>query len=160
IDTYLITAIAIIFTIFTFASTKLPHYTLPAFPLLALLLARHWERATAEDGRSSFAGIAIPTACVWIAIAMVVPSTVARFFPAYQLFQQSRASLQPNMQFASVEFTEPSLVWYFRSHVNGFLTPMNERGAAEFMNLSGPRFVVLPAMTAASIFSTPPAEWK
>src|SRR5437899_11904568 len=40
IDTYLITGTAIVFIIFTFVSTKLPHYTLPAFPLLALLLAR------------------------------------------------------------------------------------------------------------------------
>ena len=40
IDTYLLWGIAIIFVIFTLVSTKLPHYTLPAFPLLALLLAR------------------------------------------------------------------------------------------------------------------------
>jgi len=40
IDNYLLTGIAVIFVIFTLVSTKLPHYTLPAFPLLALLLAR------------------------------------------------------------------------------------------------------------------------
>ena len=44
IDTYLLWGIAIIFVIFTLVSTKLPHYTLPAFPLLALLLARHWHQ--------------------------------------------------------------------------------------------------------------------
>src|SRR5438132_11836052 len=64
IDTYLATGIAIVFIIFTFVSTKLPHYTLPAFPLLALLLARHWQPATAEGGRSLFARIAITAACV------------------------------------------------------------------------------------------------
>src|SRR5437870_2278945 len=45
IDNYLVTGIAIIFIIFTLIKTKLPHYTLPAFPLLALLLARHWQQA-------------------------------------------------------------------------------------------------------------------
>ena len=45
IDKYLVTGIAIIFVIFTLIKTKLPHYTLPAFPLLALLLARHWQGA-------------------------------------------------------------------------------------------------------------------
>src|SRR5437870_1372626 len=43
IDNYLITGVAIIFVIFSLIKTKLPHYTLPAFPLLALLLARHWQ---------------------------------------------------------------------------------------------------------------------
>src|SRR5207244_8126561 len=109
--------------------------TLPAFPLLALLLARHWtEAAISENRRSTFTSIAVTTAAIWIAIALVLPPLVARFFPAYQLFQESRASFQRNMQFASVEFEEPSLVWYFRSRVKGFLTPLNKRRATEFMS--------------------------
>jgi 4-amino-4-deoxy-L-arabinose transferase-like glycosyltransferase len=158
-DMYLITGIAIIFTIFTFVSTKLPHYTLPAFPLLALLLARHWRPAV--NGRGSlFATIAVTTACVWIAIALLVPPMVSRFFPAYQLFQVSRAALQPNMQFGAVEFQEPSLVWYFRSCVKGFLTPLNKRSAAEFMSGPGPRFVVLPMPVAGAVFPNPPQTWR
>jgi 4-amino-4-deoxy-L-arabinose transferase-like glycosyltransferase len=160
IDSYLVTGIAIIFIIFTLVKTKLPHYTLPAFPLLALLLARHWKPATAQGSRSSFAGIAITAASVWIGIALVVPAMVARFFPAYELFQVSRASLQPNMQFASVEFAEPSLVWYFRSRVNGFLAPLNKRRATEFMSLAGPRFLVLPTSVAATTFANPPQDWE
>src|SRR5438874_7659017 len=39
IDIYLLTAAGIIFVIFSLIKTKLPHYTLPAFPLLSLLLA-------------------------------------------------------------------------------------------------------------------------
>ena len=160
IDTYLLSGIAIIFVIFTLVSTKLPHYTLPAFPLLALFLARHWQPAVAETSRSSFARIAITVACVWIGIALVVPPMVARFFPAYQLFQVSRASLQPNMQFAAVEFQEPSLVWYFRSSVQGFLTPLNKRRAAEFMSAPDPRFIVLPTPVAGELFANPPESWR
>src|SRR5262249_1485664 len=141
-------------------STKLPHYTLPAFPLLALLLARHWQPAMAETRRSSFATIAIAAACVWMGIALVIPPMVARFFPAYQLFQVSRASLQPNMRFAAVEFQEPSLVWYFRSRIRGFLTPLNKRRAAEFMSAHDPRFIVLPTPAAGEVFANPPASWR
>jgi 4-amino-4-deoxy-L-arabinose transferase-like glycosyltransferase len=167
-DNYLVAGIAIIFIIFTLVKTKLPHYTLPAFPLLALLLARHWQgsavlrapQPAAVRRRFLFASIAIATACVWIGTALVVPPMVARFFPAYQLFQQSRASLQPNMQFASVEFAEPSLVWYFRSRVSGFLTPLNKRRATEFMSLAGPRFLVLPTSVAATTFANPPQDWE
>jgi hypothetical protein len=97
---------------------------------------------------------------VWIAAALVVPPMVTRFFPAYQLFQVSRASLQPGMQFAAVEFQEPSLVWYFRSRVQGFLTPLNKRRAAEFMSPPDPRFIVLPTPVAGELFAKPPASWR
>ena len=161
IDAYLITGIAIVFVIFTLVSTKLPHYTLPALPLLALLLVRHWHQAgAAESARFRLARIAITIACVWITVALVVPPIVARFFPAYQLLQVSRASLQPNMQFAAVEFQEPSLVWYFRSRVQGFLTPLKKRRAAEFMSAPDPRFVVLPTPVAGELFANPPAGWR
>lgn len=161
IDTYLLLGIAITFVIFTFVSTKLPHYTLPAFPLLALLLARHWHQGSAvESRRSLFTNIAVATACVWITVALVVPPVVARFFPAHQLFQVSRASLRPNMQFAAVEFQEPSLVWYFRSRVQGFLAPVNKRRAAEFMSAADPRFIVLPTPLAGELFANPPEDWR
>jgi 4-amino-4-deoxy-L-arabinose transferase-like glycosyltransferase len=160
IDNYLVTGTAVIFIIFTFVSTKLPHYTLPAFPLLALLLARHWQPAAAATRRSSFATVTVTTVSVWIAIALAVPPMVSRFFPAYQLFQVSRASLQPNMQFAGVEFQEPSLVWYFRSRVQDFLTLLNKRSAAEFMSAPGPRFMVLPTRVAGELFANPPQGWR
>jgi 4-amino-4-deoxy-L-arabinose transferase-like glycosyltransferase len=161
IDNYLLSGAAIIFIIFSLIKTKLPHYTLPAFGLLALLLARHWEEDRGIANRPSlFKTIAIATACGWIAIASIIPPMVARFFPAYQLFQQSRAVLQPNMQFAAVDFEEPSVVWYFRSRVKGFLTPLNKHRAAEFMTEPGPRFVVLPTPVAGSVLVNPPQNWK
>ena len=163
LDRYLLTGIGIIFAIFTLVSTKLPHYTLPAFPLLALLLARHWrwyEAAAIRNGRSLFRNVAIATASLWIAIALVVPPLVAQFFPAYQLFQESHADLQPNMQFASVEFEEPSLVWYFRSRVQSFLTRLNKKSAVDFMSKPGPRFVIVPTSLVQTLFPNPPQAWR
>ena len=157
IDNYLLTGIAVIFLIFTLVSTKLPHYTLPAFPLLALLLARHWQEAeSATNHGSSFRTIATSAACVCIAIALVVPPLVARFFPAYQLFQESRAHLQPNMQFASVEFEEPSVVWYFRSRLQGFLKRLNKKNAVEFMSKPGPRLIIVPTSLLHTLFPNQP----
>jgi 4-amino-4-deoxy-L-arabinose transferase-like glycosyltransferase len=150
IDSYLIAGVAIIFIIFTLVKTKLPHYTLPAFPLLALLLAR---RLTAENATRFFRNCALASASVYLAIALIVPPFVSRLFPAYQLFQESRSYLQPDMQFASVVFEEPSLVWYFRSQLHGFLVPLNNRRAADFMQSAGPRFVVLPTSNAGTLFS-------
>src|SRR5437660_5522313 len=159
IDNYLLTGAAIIFFIFTLAKTKLPHYTLPAFPLLALLLARHWS-PQGGVAWSSFKRIAVATACCYLAIALIVPRLVARLFPAYQLFQESRRYLQPDMQFGSVEFDEPSLVWYFRSRVHGFLTLMNRNRAMEFMAEAGPRFVIMPTSLVRTLFANRPETWK
>lgn len=176
IDSYLFSGVAIIFVIFSLIKTKLPHYTLPAFGLLALLLARHWPepaasgsrndveisnaRGPAENRPALFKTIAIVIACVWVAIALLVPPMVTRFFPSYQLFQQSRAYLQPDMQFGSVEFEEPSLVWYFRSRVNGFLTRLNKNNAVDFMFKPGPRFVIVPTSLVQAIFPNPPEPWR
>jgi 4-amino-4-deoxy-L-arabinose transferase-like glycosyltransferase len=174
IDSYLFSGAAIIFIIFSLIKTKLPHYTLPAFGLLALLLARHWPEQTgsrngaegsnalraATDRHSLFKTIAIITVCAWVGIALIVPPMAARFFPAYQLFQDSRPYLQPNMQFASVEFEEPSLVWYFRSGVQTFLTRLNKKNAADFVSKAGPRFVVAPTSTAGALFAGQTQNWK
>jgi 4-amino-4-deoxy-L-arabinose transferase-like glycosyltransferase len=161
IDNYFLTGIGIIFVIFTLVSTKLPHYILPTFPLLALLLARHWKGAAAiKIYGSSFRRIAVTTAYVWLAIALLVPPFIARFFPAYQLFRESRAYLQPNMQFASVEFEEPSVVWYFRSRVKGFLTRSNKKNAIDFMSGPGPRFVIVPSSIVQGLFPNHPQAWR
>ena len=159
IDNYLVIGIAIIFVVFTLVKTKLPHYTLPAFPLLALLLAR---RLAAKNAANFFRNCALASASAYLAIALVVPPFVSRIFPAYQLFQESRDYLRPNMEFGAVDFNEPSLVWYFRSPegVRGFLVPLNNRRAADFMQSSGPRFVVLPTSIAGTLFAEHPENWK
>ena len=160
IDNYLLSGVAIIFIIFSVIKTKLPHYTLPAFGLLALLLARHRQETVTASRRSFFATVAVTTASIWIAFALIIPPLVARFLPAYQLLRVSHVFLKPNMQFASVAFEEPSLVWYFRSRVKGFLTPLNKRRATEFMSASGPRFIILPTPVAGPLFANSPQHWK
>jgi len=156
IDNYLIAGVAIIFIIFTLVKTKLPHYTLPAFPLLALLLARHWS----QQSTTLFKRIAIAAICVWLAIALIIPQLVARSFPAYVLFQESRDSLRPEMQFAVIDYNEPSVVWYFRSRVKSFLTLLNKKSVADFMEKPGPRFVIAPPSLASELFTSRPENWK
>ncbi len=157
IDNYLIAGVAIIFIIFSLIKTKLPHYSLPAFPLLALLLAR---RLTTEGSMHFVRNCALASVSVYLAIALVVPPFVARFFPAYGLFQESREYLRPDMEFGAVDFNEPSLVWYFRSRVSGFLTPLNSSRVADFMAKAGPRFVIVPTSLATTLFADHPENWK
>ncbi len=157
IDHYLISGVAIIFIIFSLIKTKLPHYTLPAFPLLALLLA---QRLATENSMRFFRNCAAVSALAYLALALVVPPLVARFFPAYELFRESRDDLRPTMEFGAVSFTEPSLVWYFRSRVNCFLAPLNTRRGADFMAQTGPRFVIVPTSLATKLFPNHPENWR
>ena len=149
-DLYLLWGIGSIFGIFTLVATKLPHYTLPAFPLLAVLLARHWFKRDSDF--SVFNRIALVAALVLIAVALVLPLFVSRFFPSYVLFDQSRESLRPDMEIGSIDYAEPSIVWYFRLRVKGFVTPLTKKNAQEFVSRPGPRLIVMPANETNLIF--------
>jgi 4-amino-4-deoxy-L-arabinose transferase-like glycosyltransferase len=157
LDKYLIAGTAIIFIIFTLIKTKLPHYTLPAVPLLALLLAR---RLITENSTRFLRNCAAAFALAYLALALIVPPLVAGFFPAYELFRESRGHLRSTMEFGAISFNEPSLVWYFRSRVHGFLTPLNTRRAADFMAQTGPRFVIVPTSLTTKLFPNHPEDWK
>jgi 4-amino-4-deoxy-L-arabinose transferase-like glycosyltransferase len=155
IDIYLLCGAGIVFGIFSLIKTKLPHYTLPAFPLLSLLLARH----LAEQQRF-FKAAAISVGCLYLVLALFVAPFAAHLFPAAQLYREARNDLRPEMEFGAVDFQEPSLVWYFRSRVHGFMTPLNQTTAASFTENAGPRFVILPAALMTKTFPTLPAMWK
>ena len=153
-DIYLISGVMLIFIIFSLIKTKLPHYTLPAFPLLALMAARH------INSERFLRAAAVAATCLYLALGFFAAPFVARFFPATQLYRESRDSLRPEMEFGAVDFQEPSLVWYFRSRAKGWMTPLKQKNAAEFMEKTGPRFVILPTTLAAKTFPEPPAPWK
>jgi 4-amino-4-deoxy-L-arabinose transferase-like glycosyltransferase len=168
LDLYLITGAAVIVVIFTIVKTKLPHYILPAFPLLALLLARHWlESGVGERTlrRWSFA-----TAAVMLAAALIGFSLITPFFPSAVLFKKSEPYLQPEMDFAAFDFDAPSLVWNFRNRVRGFLYYSRFEGrdyatlqpdqVPQFLQRTGPHFVVLPSDVADQLYPTLPSGYR
>src|SRR5260370_30615504 len=103
-----------------------------------------------------FRNCAVGSALAYFAIALVVPSLVARFFPTYELFRQSREYLRADMEFGAVSFTEPGLVWYFRRRVHGFFLPLNNRRPPDFMGQIEPRFFILRNFLRTKPFPNPP----
>ncbi len=158
IDMYLVAGTAITFAIFTVVMTKLPHYTLPAFPLLSLLLAR--QLVASEFWVRRFKGIATSVAVIYVCIALIGPPLIASAFPSRELFKQSENDLRPEMEFGAMDFTEPSLVWYFRSRVRGWMTTLDRDMVKPFMEKPGPRFVIVPANLAETLFADHPGDWK
>ena len=155
---YLFVGIALLFVIFTLVRTKLPHYTLPAFPLLALLLARQLTQMQFSVQR--FKTVSITTAAVLAGIALVVPPVVAPRFPARQLFEAAKSDLHAEMEFGAVDFAEPSLVWYFRSRAKGWMTTLNRETVKPFMDRAGGRFVIIPTRLLDEIFPDRPLSWR
>ena len=152
-DNFLLWSALIIFGIFTLVKTKLPHYTLPAFPLIAMLMARR-----AEQLRFSPA-LAWGTALVLLATALIAPLFVARMVPSYVLARQSGPELPPETEFGAIEYTEPSLVWYFRHDIRGFMTQLKNKDAAAFLEKSGPRFVILPTNSVSRLIPKLDPSW-
>ena len=148
---YLLLGIAIVFGAFTLVRTKLPHYTLPAFPLLAILLAREMV----PERYGTLMRWARGTLMVGTALFLFGFPLLARFFPGYVLIQKSAPVLSPEMEFASVGYQEPSLVWYARRYVHGWYSPLSGPKLAAFMAKPGPRFCVAPVGTLQ-----PAPEWQ
>ena len=153
-DQFLLAGTFMIFGIFTLVQTKLPHYTLPAFPLLALLLARRFESLRLSR--------ALPIAMTgfYLAISFFLSPFLAKFFPSFNLAHDSRPNLKPEMEFGAIDFTEPSLVWYFRDRIHGFMTPLKRKQASEFMSRKGSRFIVLPTASLAEVFPNIDPSWR
>ncbi len=124
-DNYLIAGIVPIFLILTFVNTKFFHYTLPAFPLLSLLLARHLFEL---PGSARFAQrAAVLTLAVSLCTSLFLFPLFARAVPSIQLFNEARANLRPEMEFANVGYRQPSVVWYFRSSCSRLVSNTRSR---------------------------------
>ncbi len=158
IDKYLISGTLIVFVIMSLVKTKLPHYTLPAFPLLSLLLARHLFTL---PGVSRFpVRAATAAAAISLAVALFVFPLLAKTFPSAELYKLSRDDLLADMEFANVDYAEPSVVWYFRSRAHGFFRGLNPDMVEQFMNAPGPRFVIVPTPLAQALSAKLPPTWK
>jgi len=168
LDLYLIGGIAVIVIIFTLVKTKLPHYILPAFPLLALLLVRHWLAVGVRERILRWwSGV---TAAVMLAVSLLGFPLIAPAFPSAALFRKAEPYLQPQMDFAAYDFDAPSLVWDFRSRVRGFLhyNRENNRDVATlqpdqvppFLASPGPHFVVLPSEVADRLYPKLPSGYR
>jgi 4-amino-4-deoxy-L-arabinose transferase-like glycosyltransferase len=167
-DLYLVAGTAVIVGIFTIVKTKLPHYILPAFPLLALLLVRHWIGDGARQAGLRICAIA--TAVIMLTIALIGFPLIAPWFPSSALFAKAKPYLQPGMDFAAYDFDAPSLVWEFRSRVHGFLHYNREdnRDVATlqpdqippFLASPGPHFVVMPTEVADRLYPKLPSGYR
>ena len=143
IDRYLATGIAAVFVVFTLIRTKLPHYTLPAFPLIALWLGKTLALDGTESSR--IRRLAIPAALILVLIGGPGVGHFAQRLPVPRLAQDCRPWIGPTTEIATLGFDEPSVYWYFRPSGGPWVRHLrDESEALEFLARPGSRICVLP----------------
>ncbi len=139
----------VVFTLFTLYKTKLPHYTLPAFPLLALMLSRY----LLERGYSD-CWLRRKLLVMWLLVCFI---TLAGpfgdyFFPSKRVAEVALPYLGADGEFASTDYREPSLVWYMRRGTTSLHQIVKPREAVRFLsNTEKPRLLVLSEESARDI---------
>ena len=112
---YLLANAALIFVVFSLIVTKLPHYTLPAFPFLALLFARSWTAAALSPALPLrtliFFGLVLALAAL-LGIPLALRNGLTPS-PVGALVKQARNAgvLAPETQLGLVDFQEPNAIW-------------------------------------------------
>lgn len=144
-DTYLLLNAGLIFVVFSLMVTKLPHYTLPAFPFLALVFVRRWKSVGLPENSLTklgwIMGIALAAlTAVFVPIAMANHATPS---PVGELVRMAGSDLKPETEFALVDFQEPNAIWEMRRVVKGYGRVIDDSEPASFLDQPGPRAVIL-----------------
>jgi 4-amino-4-deoxy-L-arabinose transferase-like glycosyltransferase len=159
---YLLGGAALVFLVFTLIQTKLPHYTLPAFPLLAILTAKNLNlsrRSEAEPDLSNFIRWLVgATVVLYLLIAFIGFSELAPYFPSKAAYESVKHSLTLDTKVAYVTYDEQSLVWYFRYIVKPFLIRISPEQVQQFMNSSSSAVCVVTKTDLVQIPVNP--TWK
>jgi 4-amino-4-deoxy-L-arabinose transferase-like glycosyltransferase len=142
---YLLGNAALIFIVFSLMVTKLPHYTLPAFPFLALLFGRCWVAAGLRPAlpiRLTI-GFGFVLAVVALAAIPLALSHGENPSPTGVLVNEARQELTPGTRVALVDFREPNAVWEMRRIVRAPLDEISGNEVVAYLNQPGPHAVIL-----------------
>jgi len=157
-DTYLLLNVAPLWIIFTLMATKLPHYTLPTFPMIALLFARRWVAAELSPVlplrvAGSFGILFAVLAVIGVPLAMESGYSPS---PVGKLVFAAGDYLKPNTQFALVDFKEPTAVWEMRQVTKGYANLIPASGIEGFLSQPGYRAVIFTEPVSLSDFAGVP----
>jgi hypothetical protein len=149
---YLLTQAALVFVVFSFVRTKLPHYTLPAFPCIALWLALQIGR---EQNSFAWFGKRFAAMAFFILVLMLGFFSVAK---NYLLTENLWRAVQPHVRAETkvgcFGYAEPSLVWKFRSVITNTVVLGRIGQAKDFLTNTPPLILVLPAKDFAKLADT------
>jgi len=150
---YLGSGVVITFVIFTLSRTKLPHYTLPCFPFLAILVACWWEE---NRNVKLWRNVALATLTVFAFAPLALFGTVRALSVTENMVRSLAPFLKAETAVALVDFQEPSLVWGVRGFVNGYLEVISADQVSEWLARPGLRVCILTEESSQKI----PGPWS
>jgi 4-amino-4-deoxy-L-arabinose transferase-like glycosyltransferase len=139
---YLLVNAAVVFIVFSLVKTKLPHYTMPAFPLIALWLAR---QIAGDSQTPAWFGKRLAIMVTVILVVTLGAFSLAREnLLTLKVWNAAQAHVKPETKVGCFGYTEPSLVWRFRAVTTNYLTLDTMPKAKNFLTNSPPFILVVP----------------
>jgi len=151
-ENYLLGPILIVFFVFTIIQTKLPHYVLPAYPMLAILVARQ-----VAESRWRY-GIATAALLLYMAIGSVGFRLIEPEFLSKRIAKVALPLISPDTRTASLNYDEQSLIWYLRGKTHPFHRRIDASEFLDFMNQPGPALCVVNKESINKVHLDP--VWK
>jgi 4-amino-4-deoxy-L-arabinose transferase-like glycosyltransferase len=146
---YMLTTAAVVFVVFSLVKTKLPHYTMPAFPLIALWLAR---QIAGDEQIAAWFGKRLAIMVTLILVVTLGVFTFARgHLLTLNLWNATKPFVKPETKVGCFGYTEPSLVWRFRAGTTNYVTLGGMDRAKDFLTNTPPLILVLPTAQLAHL---------
>jgi 4-amino-4-deoxy-L-arabinose transferase-like glycosyltransferase len=140
---YLLLQAFIVFGVFSLVSTKLPHYSLPGYPMIAL-----WFALQFGGGQNSFAWFnkRVVAMTIFVLVLTLGGFTFARSrFLTERVWNTLKPHVKPETKIGCYGFTESSLVWKFRAVATNYLALDNQvMNAKHFLTNPPPFILILP----------------
>ncbi len=149
---YLLMQALVVFAVFSLVKTKLPHYTLPAFPCLALWLALQLGRE--QNTLAWFHRRLLAMAIFVLVLTLAGFAIFKNYLLTENLWRELQPHVRPETKIGCFGYTEPSLVWKFRSIATNPITLGGAAAAADFLTNPPPFILVLPTRDAAKLTAT------
>lgn len=151
-ENYLLCTIVPVFIVFTLIQTKLPHYILPCFPMLSILVAR---QVAQSRWAVRIVGIII---AIYLGVTLAGFPAIAPYFPSRAIVEAVQPDLRVEMRTASVGYDEQSLVWYLRATTKAFHVRLQPGDFSHFMTAAGPALCVVSKEKLQSLTIDP--AWR
>jgi 4-amino-4-deoxy-L-arabinose transferase-like glycosyltransferase len=146
-ESYLLIGVIVVFVVFTFVQTKLPHYTLPCFPMLSILAVRSMGKM--------FRPMLVTVTLVYVVIALAGFRAVEPFFLSKTIALQALPEIKSETRTASLNYDEQSLIWYLRAKTHPFHLRLDSADFARFMQEPGPAICVVNEESIKKIIVDP-----
>jgi 4-amino-4-deoxy-L-arabinose transferase-like glycosyltransferase len=151
-ENYLLGPILIVFFVFTIIQTKLPHYVLPAYPMLAVLVARQ-----VSESRFRHA-VATAVLLLYLLTGLVGFRLIEPEFLSKRIAEEALPIITPETRTASLNYDEQSLIWYLRGKTHPLHRRIDASEFLDFMDQPGPALCVVNKESIDKVYLNP--AWK